>query len=202
MTTQPECHLFVILAREAHRAVIFRRGPRIWTQLILWDTDTDTFIEGQWFKGKVYTKRCDVSPDGSKLVYFSAKHYKRPKPYGEVQNNWTAISRPPFWTALAMWDSAGTWGGGGFFEDNQTLCANFYSGDDTLRAEDLPWPSWFRVVLLSSKYQVGINDGLYFDVLLPHGSWAMIQGEGRRYQYPSVWRKSSPDHSFDLLMTL
>src|SRR5262249_8467330 len=51
-------------------------------------------------------------------------------------------------------------------------------------------------------YQVGSNDGLYYDVLLPHRGWTMIQGEGPRYQFPSAWRKSSPDHKFDLLMTL
>ena len=30
--------LFVILAREAHKAVIFRRVPSLWTQVIVWDT--------------------------------------------------------------------------------------------------------------------------------------------------------------------
>src|SRR5579871_2238579 len=121
MTTKQECRLFVIFAREAHKAVIFRRGPRLWTQLILWNTDSDTFIEGQWFKGTIYTKRCDLSPDASKLIYFGAKHYKRFKPDAVTKNNWTAISRPPYLTALALWDTSDTWGGGGFFEDDNTV---------------------------------------------------------------------------------
>src|SRR5260221_8777157 len=101
MTTQPICHLFIILARDVHQAVILRRGPHIWTQMLLWNTKTDTFTEGQWLKGTLYPRRCDLSPDGSKLIYFVAKHYKH--------NYWTAISRPPYFTALAMWDTSGTW---------------------------------------------------------------------------------------------
>src|SRR5690349_10309226 len=105
MSTVP-CRLFIMMAREANRAVIFRRGPYIWTQLILWDTQKDTFTEGQWFKGTIYNERCDISPDGSKLVYFAAKHYKRYDPNAVTLNNWTAISRPPYFTALAMWDTS------------------------------------------------------------------------------------------------
>src|SRR5262245_41328779 len=41
--------LFVILARRAPRAVIFRRGPSKHVALILWHTDTDKFEVGQWF---------------------------------------------------------------------------------------------------------------------------------------------------------
>src|SRR5215207_8893741 len=104
------CHLFVILARDVNKAVIFRRGPRLWTQLILWDTNTDTFTEGQWFKGTLYLQRCALSPDGSKMIYFAAKHYKKPSistsPYSDT---WTAISRPPYFTALAQAHAHGTW---------------------------------------------------------------------------------------------
>src|SRR5215831_4419387 len=90
------CRLFVILAREASKAVIFRRGPSRWTQLILWDTQHDTFVYGQWFKGRIYERRCDLSPDGSKLIYFAAK-WRKPLA------SWTAISTPPWWTAHALW---------------------------------------------------------------------------------------------------
>src|SRR5579871_1033559 len=83
------------------------------------------------------------------------------------------------------------------FEDDNTAYLP-WSGD----TEDPPWPPGFKVGSLFEKYQVGLGDGLYFDVLLPHRGWKMIQGEGQRYQYPSVWRKSNSDHRFDLLMTL
>jgi hypothetical protein len=63
--------LHMILARKAHTAVIFRRGPSKWVQLIKWNTDTDDFDLGQWFHGRIYERRCDLSPDGSLLVYFA-----------------------------------------------------------------------------------------------------------------------------------
>jgi hypothetical protein len=42
-TPLPPCRLFILFARSAPRAVIFRRGPTEWFQLILWHTDGDTF---------------------------------------------------------------------------------------------------------------------------------------------------------------
>ncbi len=56
--------LFIIVARKSHAAVIFRRGPAKWVQLIKWNTKTDTFEAGQWFHGRIYERRCDLSPDG------------------------------------------------------------------------------------------------------------------------------------------
>ncbi len=115
------CRLWVILATEAHKGVIFRRGPSRWVQLILWDTDTDTFTTGQWFRGRVYAERSDLSPDGSKLVYFAAKQGMNLAKNPTYKDTWTAISRPPYFTALALWPHGGTYGGGGIFVDNRTV---------------------------------------------------------------------------------
>ena len=47
--------------------------------------------------------------------------------YGRVDTaagykyTFTAVSRPPYLTALAMWPEGSTWGGGGRFIDNRTL---------------------------------------------------------------------------------
>src|SRR5919198_5909820 len=67
------CRLFVYLAREAPVGVVLRRGPSAWVRLSVWHTDTDAFEHGQWFKGRVYERRCDVSADGSLFVYFARK---------------------------------------------------------------------------------------------------------------------------------
>ena len=69
---QATARLFVIRAREAPLAVIFRRGPSKQVRLISWNTDTDDFEGGQWFKGRIYERRCDLSPDGRYLIYFAA----------------------------------------------------------------------------------------------------------------------------------
>jgi hypothetical protein len=88
--------LFVIMARKAPIAAIIRRGPSKQVRLIAWNTDTDTFEGGQWLKGRIYERRCDLSPDGRYLIYFAANH-KSPI------YSWTAISRLPYLTALAFW---------------------------------------------------------------------------------------------------
>lgn len=52
--------LYAILAREADRGVIFRRGPSRHVRLIAWDTKTDAFELGQWFKGSLYGRKADL----------------------------------------------------------------------------------------------------------------------------------------------
>ena len=69
--------LHVILAREAPKAVIFRKGPANRVCTIGWDLEHDTFTTGQWLKGRIYEYRSDLSPDGELLVYFAAD-YRRP----------------------------------------------------------------------------------------------------------------------------
>src|ERR1041384_8508875 len=64
--------LFAILARKSPYAVIFRRGPSRSVLLIRWNTETDTFEHGQWLRGRIYERRCDLSPDGGLLLYFAA----------------------------------------------------------------------------------------------------------------------------------
>jgi hypothetical protein len=207
MTTNPQCHLFVIFAREAHQAVLFRRGPRLWTQLILWNTDVDTFIEGQWFKGTIYVRRCDVSPDASKLIYFAAKHYKRFNPEAAIRNNWTAISRPPYLTALAMWDTSDTWGGGGYFKDNKTVYVTWT--EQSLQAHHQHLPEGFEAKSLFPKYDVGVEDGIYYHLLLEKRGWTRIEGDFswnkvlHQYESPRVvWRKDNSDQSHSLLWTM
>jgi hypothetical protein len=67
------CSLAVLLASNAPKGVILRRGPTKWFQLILWHTDTGVFDEGQWFHGKIYPYYSDLSPDGSLFLYTALK---------------------------------------------------------------------------------------------------------------------------------
>ena len=113
----PSCRLFVIPARNVPVAAIFRRGPSRWCQVIRWDMDRDEFTNGAWFKGRIYERRCDLSPDGELLVYFC--HGGRMRP--EYTDSWTAVSRLPWLYALALWPSGTTYGGGGRFVDNRRL---------------------------------------------------------------------------------
>lgn len=74
----------------------------------------DTFIHGAWMKGRIYEDRCDLSPDGSLLLYFALK--------GSPEfSTWTAISRLPWLHAVVGWSQMSTWGGGGRFIDNKRV---------------------------------------------------------------------------------
>ena len=99
--------LHAILAREAPKAVIFRRGPSGQVCTIGWDLETDTFTMGQWLKGRIYEYRSDLSPDGKLMIYF-ATDFRRPDtiqqyaeklreekfgPREENPLNWKDISR-------------------------------------------------------------------------------------------------------------
>lgn len=113
----PSTRIFGIVAREAPRVLLLRRGPSKHVLAITWDTIRHEFHAGQWFKGRIYEHRCDLSPSGERLVYLAANN-KAPL-YA-----WTAVSRPPFLTALALWKNCGTWGGGGLFERERALALN------------------------------------------------------------------------------
>lgn len=89
-------------------------------EVVKWNTDKDSFEDGQWFHGRIYGERCGLSPDGKLFVYFAMKYGKVDKSKG-YENTYTAVSRPPYLTALAMWPEGSTWGGGGRFVDNRTL---------------------------------------------------------------------------------
>lgn len=102
------CRLSCLMAHDARKAVIFRRGPSRQTCLIAWDLASDTFKTGQWFKGSVYPERSALSADGEWLLVFMGNF--RP-PFA----TWTVLSRPPYFTAVALWPKGDTWGGGGFF---------------------------------------------------------------------------------------
>lgn len=120
MTPPPPCRLSVIFASHAPLAVVLRRGPTHWVQLVLWNTLTDEFEPGQWFHGKLYPERCALSPRGELMVYFAYKR-GRVDQAGGHRREFTAVSRPPYLTALALWPWLGTWGGGGHFTDARTL---------------------------------------------------------------------------------
>jgi hypothetical protein len=52
--------LYVILARKSPLGVVFRRGPSNQVLLIKWNTADDSFEYGQWLKGRIYERRCDL----------------------------------------------------------------------------------------------------------------------------------------------
>src|SRR5579863_8808527 len=109
--------IFIIFAKAANEAVVFRRGPAQWYHVIRWDTADDEFYPGAWIRGRIYPESCDLSPDGKLLLYFVHQGRRLGSDYTVA---WNAISRTPWLEALGLWPQGTTYGGGGRFTDNRS----------------------------------------------------------------------------------
>ena len=113
-----------MIASRAPVAVILRRGPSKWVEAIRWDIRTDTFERGEWFCGCIHEERSDLSPNGELLVYLAAQYSRE-----SVTQAWTGVSRPPWFTPLALWPKDHTYYGGGLFLDDHRLVLNHPPND-------------------------------------------------------------------------
>ena len=121
MDKRDPCRLAVFPALHAPTAAVLRRGPTQWAHLSIWDRETDRVEHGQWFRGRIYARRCDLSPRGDLFVYFAAKHGRADEDGLEA---WTGLSRPPWLTALSLWENLGSWYGGGAFTPERRSSAS------------------------------------------------------------------------------
>ncbi len=187
------CRLYVLLARNANRALIFRRGPSKQVALIGWHTRADEFEIGQWFKGRIYERRCDLSPSGHELIYFAA-NYK--KPY----LSWTAISNPPFLKALVLWPKGDGWAGGGMFENESTVLLNHKKAWTSV-AEGFHLPNHYTL-----KYLDGVGeDNPLWNERLHRDGWVLMNADechkdrsrqyrlSNQYKKPVVYGKPNPN---------
>ncbi len=110
----------VLLARDTATAVVIRRGPTRHTAVIGWNRITDEFTVGQWLYGRIYERRCDLSPDGRHLIYFAMNGRWQ----SAVGGSWTAISRAPYLRALTLYAKGDCWQGGGLFQTNRDYWLN------------------------------------------------------------------------------
>jgi hypothetical protein len=197
------CSIHGIVAAAAPVAVLFRRGPTLRTELIRWDTSRDRFERGQWFHGRIYTRRSDLSPDGALLVYFAAKHGRRLARDTGYTDTWTAVSRPPYYTALALWPKGDAWDGGGWFAAPRELHLNHPGAAAAHPAHPV-----------SASLRVHVNRGgrgedlpILDDVLSAKGWWRIpgSQDDGRALRAvrgPHVWLRRHPRAELVLRMEL
>jgi len=172
------CRLHFLLAREAPVGVLFRRGPSRWVRLIRWNVADDTFDLGQWFKGRIYEKRSDLSPDGTKVIYFAQKINRRTLTDPGFTYAWTAISRPPFLTALGLWPKGDCWNGGGLFETNARVLLNHA---DASPHESHPAKG---LDVISAVVALG-EDNSVLDRRLSRDGWRLVQPwQGRFIESP------------------
>jgi len=149
--TTRACHLSMVMAGDGRSAALFRRGPSRHVLMIRWWLASDTFEIGQWFNGRVFPERCDLSYDGDLLVYFAGN-------WCGAFSTWTAVSRPPYFTALALWPKGDTWGGGGRFVTERLIALDHNENHMTM-AEGFKLGKNFRVTLLDRVTHAAVVDG-------------------------------------------
>lgn len=112
--------LHVLLARKAKVGLVIRRGPAKSVCTVLWHRERDTFELGQWMRGRIYERRCDLSPDGRWFIYFAMNGRWQ----SGARGSWTAISRVPYLKATDLFAKGDCWHGGGLFLSNREFWLN------------------------------------------------------------------------------
>ena len=180
-TPTPPARLHAIVAREAPVAVVFRRGPSKQVQMLCWDLKADQVTPGQWLKHRAYAEGADLSPDGRHLIYNAATH----NPGHAVASSYVAISKPPFFTAIALYPTPGFDEGGGLFLDNRRFWAGAFGkvagGEDLLRSNGLRRVPTFPAELRST----GRADTPW----MQRNGWQTAGYEAQRDAYVWTWNK-------------
>jgi hypothetical protein len=195
---------YVILARKAPVGLIFRRGPSNRVLLIRWDLERDTFEFGQWLRGRIYERRCDLSPEGDLLLYFAANWYK---PF----QSWSAVSRPPYLTALALWPKGDGWGGGGQFSARDDIQLNHRSNEMAL-ADGFSLPKWLHVGQFGDRPGWGEDDPVLAKRLRRDG-WSLESQPSEltpdfaakvtwEFDPPITWQKKHPFLVYELTLRM
>jgi hypothetical protein len=179
--------LYFIVARDAPVAVVFRRGPSRQVELLRWDFVTDELLAGQWLKGRIYERRADLSPSGDLLIYFAAKFETKVR-------TWTAISRPPYLTALAFWPKGDAWGGGGLFNSERDVLLNHRPGTEMTLGDGSGFVRSLRVEPFGFGSGWGEDDPILHARLVRDGWHRLDDGarEQERAQGSKVWITFTP----------
>lgn len=113
MTSIVPPRIYCVAAAEAPILAVFRRGPTHWSHVGQWDVARLQYEPGAWLGGRIFPRRCDLSPDGRYLAYFAHK----PSATWELGEAYVAVSKLPWLTALHAFATCGTWTRGYFFSN-------------------------------------------------------------------------------------
>lgn len=175
----------IILARNSRSALVIRRGPSKAVCFIGWDRKTDEFTVGQWLKGRIYERRCDLSPDGIHVIYFAMNG----KWSSEVKGSWTAISRFPYLKAIGLWANGSCWNGGGLFmQDGSYWLNSFMFGHE---AHQLPSSLHQHSDFPFHESYGGECPGVYY-IRLQRDGWKLLGHTRDQKDGYSTFRKQLP----------
>src|SRR5579883_427953 len=173
--------LHVLLARDTKVGLVIRRGPSKSVCTVFWDRKHDTFRIGQWMRGRIYERRCDLSPDGRHFIYFAMNG----RWHSETKGAWTAISRVPYLKAISLFAKGDCWHGGGLFLSNKNFWLNDGHGHRQLKtASSLQR----NLDGQPAEYFGGECLTVYYNRLQRDG-WVMAKGE---YQGATLFERKAP----------
>jgi hypothetical protein len=176
MSTGRKTTICGIVARDAPTAVIFRRGPSRHTRLLRWDLRDNDIRAGQWLVGRLGPAPCGLSPSGDLLIYEARKGAR----------TFTAISRAPFFTALAFWEYSSPWMGGGFFANDTTVVLGLKFANPRSAGD---FPAGFEVTDAWSYFAV---DGRPPDTIAEVVAKDPVATQGWLHAGAGVLRKQNP----------
>lgn len=107
--------LYLLPAKGSPYVAVIRRKPSKLFHVILWNTENDSLEHGSWFKGKLYSERCDISFDGKWMVYLAM---------GAKANTWNGVCQLPWLKTYLEAANEGTWFGGGYWKNEEELLLN------------------------------------------------------------------------------
>ena len=164
--------------------------------MVRWDLATDEFEAGQWLFVTVKTERSELSADGKLFAYYALDYQRKPE---EEWGPYVALSRPPYFTALALWFAGGMYTGGARWHGPREISAYRGEGgppdtgsvpkDFQVRSRDAALDSWWTetaqepVLKRASKHGVSLGfdeagryllDGSPLDA-----DWADVDHKGR-----------------------
>jgi hypothetical protein len=175
----PKTTTFGIVARDVPTAVILRRGPTRYTRMLRWNLRDDTIVGGQWLYGRVEPGPCGLSPSGDLLVYEARKGAR----------TFTAVCRPPYFTALAYWEYSAPWTGGGFFPSDSSVVLGLKFEDPYSAGR---FPKGFSVTDVWSYFTKNGHVPLRLGDLVAQAPEAV---HGWRRTNPGVFHKPHPSRS-------
>ena len=187
MSARFPARLHVLFAPTSHLALVIRRGPSRHVCTIQWNRRTDKFRLGQWLYGRIYERRCDLSPNGEHFIYFAMNGRWDSK----VKGAWTAISRAPYLKALSLFPKGDCWHGGGLFLSDREYWLNDGYGHELLedkapltRCTDYP----------GSNHYGGECPGVYY-LRLQRDGWQLkgVEEHGK-FDSTTLFEKRVNDH--------
>ncbi|MGH8082188.1 MAG: hypothetical protein ACREP7_16560 [Lysobacter sp.] len=184
---QIPARVHIVLARAAPTAVVIRRGPSKQVCVLGWNRRTDRVQVGQWLKGHIYERRCDLTPDGRHFIYF-AKNARWSSP---SRGSWTAISRAPYLKALTFLPKGDCYEGGGLFRDDREYWLNDRYNLHRIAHDD----SGLRRTMQAPSHESHGTEctGIYY-IRLQRDGWAMKHTDASSGAALSTFEKQLHGH--------